>query len=296
MKNDYKPDGSAYVPYLADTGAREADYDEQGAVRFKDAKPVKETDYERLARQLYDHAYKHGWPGDHLGGWFAEAGFPELGHAIREGVRDRDKIGKGKWPHGLAKLEGSDEEPKLEGVRIEDNGDIIFEGAKGRELLQSLDPNDFFDGEPTLVEAGKVYKGWESIKSLKPQIDQHTDDWIDHDGGGKPEWLPKSVLVEVKLDDGSYDAMDKRKPDDWYWKKSSVVGGEIVKYRLSEGSKIPNGWRKHDGGYRPKDIAADAKVEVVMRCGALDKAAASQFRWPLVDNAGDIIWYRVISS
>lgn len=80
---------------LADQGASEARYDEQGRVVFDNAQPDKpQSDYDKLLQALYDLPFRpDGFP---MGfGLFADglsaAGFPDLAHQVREGVRDVGK-------------------------------------------------------------------------------------------------------------------------------------------------------------------------------------------------------------
>ena len=117
MKNDFRNDGRQNMAWLADQGASEAEYDGQGGVVHKEKQPP-ESEYERLTAYLYKVA-NTGYPGcSTLERLFAD--FPDLAHAIGEGVKDRKKQTVGKWPYGLARLE----KPKLSTEQIE--SDIMW--------------------------------------------------------------------------------------------------------------------------------------------------------------------------
>lgn len=349
MKNEFRNDGRQSMAWLADQGASEAEYDSQGGVVHKEKQPP-ESEYERLKRCLYELGLDRekgvvvGGPSMRL---FDEyLGFPDLAHAIREGVRDRDKLEfekktltyckwdlasgtseeveierRGDGSHFVylepyhevcpTHPEGDDDEPDLsdeiykiapdpehnppaklpqpeiEGVRIEDNGDIIFVGALGREILQDLDPNDFHD-EPTLIENGKVYKGWESVKKLKRQSDKPADDWIDHDGSEIPGWIGFRTAVNCILKSGK--VIESALPAKFAEWTASPNHNPVVKYRIAERSTLPDGWRRNMDGERPSFAGM---VKYVNRSGYHGQNAISQLHWGITGGPGDIMWYRL---
>lgn len=244
MKNDYKPDGSAYVPYLADIGAREADYDEQGAVKFK-SEPSQKSEYERLKSVLFDMGRRIP-EGGSIWVWLENEGFGDLVNAFQEGEKVRDPAPGYVW--------------------FKDNRAVTDEEAAA---------------DPTLNDAAR------QIMAKIMKDNQPTNDWIDHDGGDKPEWLGDYTRVY---------ATSSNTPKNIRYKAFSAteIGWSTVKKYRPVGSTVVGGWRKHDG--REPDIDADAIIETVMRCGASEKCKASQVRWDVWNTSGDIIWYRVISS
>lgn len=248
MKNDYKPDGSAYIPYLADIGAREADYDEQGAVKFKEKAHPQGGEYQRLRQALYKYAYEGKYAGG-AAAFYDRIGFPDLAHAIREGAHDREKQQK----------------PAITAVTDEEAKNDLTLNDAARQIMAKMKDN------------------------------QPTDDWIDHDASGRPgrpEWLEPLSEVDVVFKSG----VEAELQTGLCWRDCG--GATVVKYRLSEGSKIPNGWRKHDGGLIPGDLNYFDNCEVVQRDGRIGKNSSNQLRWvwdTVVPDA-QIIWYRVISS
>lgn len=102
MKNDYTPSESGGLAWLADKGAREAQYDGQGSLVALPEKGTRADKYDRLLEALYHAAYcarentREGCfvtLGDFIEALenFLEPESDAAGHQIDEGIRDAAK-------------------------------------------------------------------------------------------------------------------------------------------------------------------------------------------------------------
>lgn len=266
MKNDFRNDGSNSVSWLADEGAREAKLDGQGFLTPKEKQPP-EGDYERLRRRLYEVAHKWVGVAEQTQNYLTQAGFPDLAHAIREGLHDREKGLQRKIKAGV---DGQAD-------RLIGGASVEFRADKSTEF-------------------GCVDDDEEDLSSLIYNITpdetpfSKSDDWIDHDGSGRPGWLDGTSEVDVIQRDGSIarDTPASR----WAWREAGKKS--IAKYCLSEGSIIPDGWRRHDGG--EPEHPHRAEIEYVTRSGYQGRSPSGYLNWDDSAHEAEIIWYRIISD
>lgn len=315
MKNDYTADGSQYAAYLADAGAREAKYDDQGGVIFEE-KPSPESEYERLKSVLFDMG-RHIPEGESIWDWLTDNGFDDLRKAFFEGEAARGRIQS--WPYGFAKLnveQSFDEEFEAD-PELKEAADAIMAkmANRERELVEigidkaraGEDLTAFDSGVPFSLDGEGPRKFWKSVtqgpliaksdeyaRHIVESIVKNANDWIEHHGNEMPHWLENDTLVDVEFRDGrgqkSYPA--KR----FYWNLLSQMDTAVIRYRLAEGSIIPKGWRKNNGD--TPDLDYDIIVEFVCRSGLHGRHPVIALNWKLNPDRqrhGDIIWYRVTS-
>lgn len=264
MKNEFRNDGRQSMAWLADQGASEAEYDDQGGVVLKKKQPP-ESEYERLKRVLYDFEVGEfrRWHDWQLAHFFDDIGFPDLAHAIREGIHDREKAAAEPYHEVCPTHPEADKESRKPIIaRIDPKGTVNL-----TKLMK-----DMHEDGPDL------------------SVNQSADDWIDHDGSGRPGWLEDNTIVDVVLDS---DLEGVNVAGAYKWTK--LPHARITKYRLSEGSTIPDGWRRHEGGGMPSDLGYLDVCEVVQRDGRIGRNTANQILWrhDKVVRDAQVMWYRL---
>lgn len=318
MKNDFRNDGTQSMAWLADKGASEAELDGQGFLTPKQKQPP-ESDYERLKRALYNQAFNGHFAAQDMARFFTACNFLDLAHAIREGMRDREKglgglkkpvqvcVGMGATDGDMTAYTVIDEYHAVPQESCPVTGEPWSELAgRGWKKTDGCFPSGLQDNDTVqylLVSGARGHGRAAGVDWAAPDVVRwrlvrkhigcptQPDDWIEHDGGGRPGWLESGTEVDVIFKDGRQPERSGRVTA-YYW--GPAHNGTIAKYRIAEGSIIPDGWRRHDGC--EPELATGAMVEYVTRDGFRHEKRGDGVYWSIDGDPGDIMWYRILSD